>query len=138
MAACALAPLAVLSGCRGLDLLRSPGQGYVATRVCGVQIDGQRVARLRIELVPTSRLPRGAFVEAEFENPEGGAPVFAGGVFTGNQQTLEILSPPLSDVRPRNYQVVARIYASKDRKQVLGAHTQICQSLVDRRDLAPG
>lgn len=33
---------------------------------------------------------------------------------------------------------VARVYATPEKKQVLGLHTQVCQSLIDQRDLGPG
>ena len=130
----------MLSGCGGLNLLRAGGsESLVSTRVCGVYVDGKtNAAHLRIDLVPTGRLPRGAFVEAEFENPvAGGAPLVAGRAFNG-ESALAIFSPPLKGVRPRNYEVVARVYASAEKKQVLGVHTQICQSLIDQRDAAPG
>jgi hypothetical protein len=128
-----------LSACGGLDLLRGGfggGEGYVATRVCGLYVDGKtRAAHLRLELVPGGRLPRGALIEAEFENPEGGAPVTASRVFKG-EQTLVIFSPPVKGLRVRNYEVVARIYAAADKQQVLGVHTQICQALVDPKELS--
>ena len=139
------AALFVLSGCGGvnlpgINLFRSGGsESLVSTRVCGVYVDGKtQAAHLRIDLVPNARLPRGAFVEAEFENPvAGAAPLVAGRAFDG-EPGLSIFSPPLKGVRPRSYEVVARVYASADKKQVLGVHTQVCQSLIDQRDVAPG
>lgn len=135
----AVALLLVLSGCGGINLLRPASEQLVATRVCGVYVDGKtQAAHLRIDLVPTGKLPRGAFVEAEFENPvAGGAPLVAGRAFNG-EQGLSIFSPPLKGVRPRSYEVVARIYASTEKKKVLGVHTQVCQSLIDQRDVTPG
>jgi len=38
-------------------------------------------------------------------------------------------------VRARGYETVTRLYASPEKKQVLGTHTQLCQSLVDERRL---
>ena len=88
--------------------------------------------------MPTRRLPRGAFVEVEFENPAGAAPLVARPGLHRHEETLVFFSPPLIGVRPRSYEVVARIYASAEKKQVLGVHTQVCQSLVDQRDVTPG
>lgn len=138
----AVAALLVLCGCGGvnLNLLRPGGsESLVSTRVCGVFVDGKtNAAHLRIDLVPTGRLQRGAFVEAEFENPvAGGKPLVAGRAFNG-ESSLSIFSPPLKGVRPRSYEVVARVYASAEKKQVLGVHTQVCQALIDQRDVTPG
>ena len=132
-----LAVLLTLPGCGGVNFLRAGAEGLVSTRVCGVYMDGKtHTAHLRIELVPASGLPRNALVEVEFENPaEGKPPLVASRVYTGNERTLVIFSPPVSGVRPRNYEVVARIYASAEKRQVLGSHNQICQSLVDQREL---
>lgn len=144
-----LLALAALPGCGGVESLRGAGSGalnlfrgsgdggsFVSTRVCGVYFDGKtRTAHMRLELASTGRLPNNALVEAEFENPEGGAPLKGSRVFKG-EPTLVIFSPPLKGVRQRNYEVVARLYASAEKKQVLGVHTQICQSLVDPRELS--
>ena len=124
-----------MCGCAGINFPQFGAEGSVSTRVCGVYIDGKtRAAHLRLELVP-SALPAGALVEVEFENPdEGKPPLLTSRVYKG-EQTLVIFSPPLKGVRPRNYAVVARIYASADKQQALGVHTQVCQSLVDQREL---
>ena len=127
--------LVVMSGCAGISFPRFGSEGSVSTRVCGVYIDGKtRAAHLRIELVPTG-LPEGALVEVEFENPEEGRPPLTAARVYKGEQTLVIFSPPVKGVRPRGYEVVARIYASADKKQSLGVHTQTCQSLVDQREL---
>jgi hypothetical protein len=135
IAAVVLASLLV-PGCSGISLPRFGSDSAVSTRVCGVYIDGKtRAAHLRIELVPTG-LPHGALIEVEFENPADRAkPLWVRHIFTGEQQTVVVFSPPLKEVRPRGYEVVARIYASADKKQALGVHTQICQSLIDQREL---
>src|SRR5687768_5370218 len=132
-----VAVLLAMPGCGGVNFLRSSSEGLLSTRVCGVYIDGKtRTAHLRIELVPAARLPRNALVEVEFKNPaEGKAPLVTSRVYDGDERSLVVFSPPLTGVRPRNYEVVARIYACSEKKQVLGAHTQICQSLVDQREL---
>ena len=114
-----------------------PGGSYFSTKVCGVYLDGKsKEARLRIELEVTRSLPRNGFVEIEFENPSDRKVLLVTGrTVTGNERTLELLSPPLTVVRARGYETVTRVYASADKKQVLGIHTQLCQSLVDERKL---
>ena len=129
--------LLALSGCgAALSFMGKGGDALVSTRVCGVQADGRtHTMHLRIELVPSGALPRGAFIEAEFENPAaGGAPLVGSRVYKGDERTVAILSPALKGVKPRNYQVVVRIFASPDKGKLLGTHTQMCESLVDQRD----
>ncbi len=115
----------------------SANTSYFSTRVCGVHVDSKsREARLRIDLVVTKSLPRGGFVEVEFENPaERNVPLTASRSVTGTERTLQLLSPPLTTLRARSYETVARVYASPDKKQVLGIHTQMCESLVDQHRL---
>jgi hypothetical protein len=110
---------------------------YFATKVCGVYVDGKSSeARLRIELTVTRSLPRNAFIEVEFENPaDRKVPLLASRSVTGSERTLQMLSPPLTTVRARAYETVTRVYASPDKKQVLGIHTQMCESLIDQHRL---
>ena len=127
----------VLSGCGGAGFFRPGGEAAVSTRVCGVYLDGKtRMAHLRIELSVTGHVPPGAFVEVEFENPaEGKAPLVTGRAIKGSSERLVIFSPPLKGVRPRGYQVVVRIHESPEKKKVLAMHTQLCESLIDQREL---
>lgn len=129
--------LLVLAGCGRFSFLTSGSEGYLSTQVCGVHVNGKtREARLRIDLVPTARLPRNALLEVEFENPAAGsAPLVANRVFAGDERTIVVFSPPVANVRARGYEVVARIYSAADKKQVLGILTHVCPSLVDQREL---
>jgi hypothetical protein len=104
-----------------------------------VDLDGRkRDVHLRIELALTKPLPRGAFVEVEFENPaDRSVPLMVGRAILGNETTLRFVSPAVTGVRARGYEVVTRVYASAEKKQVLGQHTQVCESLIDQRELAP-
>jgi len=113
------------------------GAPYFATRVCGVYVDGKSSeARLRIELVIKKSLPRNGFVEIEFENPDDRSVLLiASRTVSGSERTLQLLSPPLTTLRARGYETVTRVYASPEKKQVLGIHTQLCESLVDQRRL---
>lgn len=118
----------------------SPGTGsasYFSTRVCGIYLDAKSSeARLRIELEVTRSLPRNGFVEIEFENPgDRRVPLISSRSITGSERVLQVLSPPLPTVRMRSYETVTRVYASADKKLVLGTHTHLCQSLVDERRL---
>jgi len=133
--------LAALAGCGRLGLTR-PVAGnvgpYFSTKLCGVQIDGKaKVARLHLTLAVVQPLPRGALVETEFQDIANRTVLTASRVAAGSERTLELLSPPVSDVRPRGYETVTRVYAAADRKQVLGTHTYVCESLIDQRELGP-
>lgn len=127
-----------LTGCGRFALFRSAASSaYFATKVCGVHVDGKsNEARLRIELLVTKSLPRDGFVEIEFENPsDPKVPLIASRSVTGAEHTLQLLSPPLTSVRARGYETVTRVYDSADKKEVLGIHTYVCQSLIDPREL---
>lgn len=115
----------------------TPNTSYFSTKVCGVHVDAKSgEARLRIELAVTKSLPRSGFVEIEFENPtDRRVPLTASRSVTGTERSLQLLSPPLTALRARGYETVTRVYASPDKGQVLGIHTQMCESLVDQRRL---
>ena len=53
----------------------------------------------------------------------------------GDEGTIEVLSPPVTNLKPRSYNVKVRAYAAPDRKQLIATHTQLCESLVDERDV---
>ena len=130
----------ILTGCgMRLPFGSSPAGGtYFSTKLCGVQLDGKaKVSRLHLTLDVVQPLPRGALVEAEFQDTANRTVLTASRVAAGSERTIELLSPPLSDVRPRGYETVTRVYAAADRRQVLGTHTYVCQSLVDQRELGP-
>ena len=135
----ALLALLTLGGCGRLDFLRAPASGpWFSTRLCGVQVDNKaRLARLRLELAVIRPLPRGVLVETEFRNPVDRSVLAASRTATGDERTLEITSPPFDGVQARNYETLTRVYASADRKQVLGTHAYVCESLIDQRELGP-
>jgi hypothetical protein len=137
----ALLIAAILAACGRLNLPRSDSSGapYFSTKLCGVDLDGKtKDVHLRIELAVAKTLPRGGLVEVEFENPaDRSAPIVVSRTVTGNEKTLMFVSPAVTRVRPRNYEIVSRVYASPDKKQVLGLHTQVCESLIDQRELGP-
>lgn len=137
MAIFGMLALLLLAGCGSFGFFRPTSGGYLSTQVCGVYVDGKTgETRLRIELVPTSRLPRNALIEVEFENPAAGrAPLVSNRVVAGDERTIVVFSPPLANVCARGYEVVARIYSAADKKQVLGILTHVCPSLVDHREL---
>lgn len=144
---CATASIAVLllllTGC-GLRMpFGSSGGGaassapFFTTKLCGVKLDGTpRVARLHLTLNVVRALPRGALVETEFQDSADRSVHTVGRVASGNERTIELVSPPMGALRARGYETVTRVYASAERKQRLGSHTHLCQSLLDQRDLA--
>ena len=132
---------AVLAGCGRFSFIRSgaPAGPYFSTKLCGVDLDGKtKDVRLRIELAVAKTLPPGGFVEVEFENPgERSVPLVVNRTVSGKERTVLFVSPAVTGVRARGYEVVTRVYASAEKKQVLGVHTQVCQSLIDSRELGP-
>ena len=137
----AVALLTAFAGCgQRLSFFGPSASGsYFTTKLCGVDLAGKtRDVHLRIELTVERALPRGGFVEVEFENPaDRAAPLVVGRSVSGSERSLLFVSPAATGVRPRGYEIVARVYASPEKKQVLGQHTQVCQSLIDERELPP-
>jgi hypothetical protein len=113
------------------------GSPYFATKLCGVQIDGKtRTIHLRLVLTALRPLPANATLEVEFQNPADEAKTLnVTRRLTGDERTIEVLSPPLTSVRPRSYQVAARVYATAAGTGLIAVHTLSCESLVDDRDL---
>jgi hypothetical protein len=132
---------AVLAGCGRSGFFRSgaPAGPYFSTRLCGVDLDGKtKDVHLRIELAVAKTLPPGGFVEVEFENPaDRSVPLVVSRTVSGKERSLLFVSPAVRGVRPRGYEIVTRVYASAEKRQVLGLQTQVCQSLVDQRELGP-
>ena len=128
-----------LAGCGRFDFFRKSASGpWFSTRLCGVQIDNKsRLARLQLQLTVLRTLPRGALVETEFRNPVDRSVLAASRTAKGDEQAIEITSPPFDRIQARNYETTTRVYASADRKQVLGTHAYTCESLVDQRELGP-
>jgi hypothetical protein len=133
-----IAALASLSGCawfRGSGA--AAGSPYLSTKLCGVQIDGKtRATRLRLLLTALRPLPTNGTLEVDFPNPADDAKTLTVRQrLTGKEQTIEVLSPSLTAMRPRSYHVVARVYLPGDTTRALGTHTVRCESLVDDREL---
>jgi hypothetical protein len=132
---------AVLAGCGRFSFFRSgaPAGPYFSTKLCGIDLDGKtKDVHLRIELAVAKTLPPGGFVEVEFENPgERSVPLVVNRTVSGKERTVLFVSPAVTGVRARGYEVVTRVYTSAEKKQVLGVHTQVCQSLIDSRELGP-
>lgn len=135
----ALLAAALVAGCGRFDFARAPASGpWFKTTLCGVTLDArERLARLRLQLAVVRSLPRGALVETEFRNPIDRSVLTASRSATGNERALEIVSPPFEQVRALSYETVTRVYESSARKQVIGTHAYVCESLVDQRELGP-
>lgn len=134
-----LLALVMISGCGRLSFFRAPASGpWFSTQLCGVALDNKaKVATLRLRLAVVRPLPRGALVETEFRNPADRSVLTVSRSATGNERTLELVSPPFARVRALGYETVTRVYAPADRKKVLGTHSYVCESLVDDRELGP-
>ena len=114
------------------------GTPQIATKLCGVRIDGRtRQTHLQIVL-SVSKLPRNGLLEVEFENTsDEKKPLVVTRSVSGDESTIDVLSPPVTKLQPRTYNVTARVYAAADRKQLVATHTQRCESLVDEHDVLP-
>jgi hypothetical protein len=129
-----------LTGCgMRLPFFSSASSGpYFATKLCGVRFDGKsKVARLHLTLDVVRPLPRGALVETEFHDVAERTVHTASRVVSGSERTVELVSPPIAQVRAYGYKTVTRVYASSERGEALGSHAHLCQSLLDQRDLGP-
>lgn len=125
-----------LAGCGSLRFGARAEGPYFATRLCGVELDGAgRNARLRLTLSVLKPLPSGALVETAFHNAADRSTLTAQRTAGGSERELVLVSPPFSDVRVRKYETVTRVYRSQARKDLLGVHTFLCESLVDPREL---
>jgi hypothetical protein len=132
----------LLAGCGMRMPFGSSGSGtassapYFSTKLCGVKLEGvSRAARLHLTLNVVRALPRGALVETDFHDSIDRSVHTVSRAATGAERSIEILSPPMGDLRARGYETVTRVYASAERKQVLGTHTHVCESLLDNRDV---
>ncbi|HYH43201.1 MAG TPA: hypothetical protein VD867_14600 [Burkholderiales bacterium] len=130
----------VVAGC-GMRLpFGASGSGsggpFFSTKLCGVKLEGvPRAARLHLSLNVVRALPKGALVESEFQDSADRSVHTVSRVASGSERTIELLSPPIGELRARGYETVTRVYASAERKEVLGSHTHVCESLLDQRDL---
>lgn len=135
----ALLVLGTLNGCGRFSFSRAPASGpWFSTQLCGIALDNKaKVARLRLQLQVQRPLPRGALIETEFRNPIDRSVLSVSRIATGSERTMELVSPPFGEVRALGYETTTRVYASADRKKVLGTHAYVCESLVDDRELGP-
>jgi hypothetical protein len=124
--------LAVLTLATGCALVggRTPEAGapYVSTKFCGFELDGRtREVRFAMDLVVHRRVPAGALLEVEFENPlDERTPVVVTRELAGNERELRILSTPVRGIARREYRMVARLYPSRARGELLATHVERC------------
>ena len=122
-----------------MSFMRPAASGtYFATKICGVQLDSRtRAARLHLTLNVVRPLPSGGLLETEFRNPADRTVLTVTRAVKGGERAIEMISPPMGDVRAGSYETATRLYASAERKQVLATHTYVCESLIDHRELGP-
>ena len=131
----------VLAGCgmtlRAPVLKSGAADAYFSTRMCVFNFDGKaREVRLRIQLNVIRPLPRNGLLVVQFENPIApGTPLVTTRKLTGEEKTLDLVSPPLFEISPRSYEIVALVYATEQKQAVLGTHSQVCESPFDQRDV---
>lgn len=129
---CVFAALLCLTACGSYSRTSTPATEapYVATKFCGVVFDGRtKEARFSIDLTVRRRLPAGATVEVSFENPlERDKPLVATREVKGDERALRILSAPVQGITPREYAMVVRVYAGRDRATLLGSDTEACRA----------
>jgi hypothetical protein len=107
-----------------------PGSPYVATKFCGFVFDGRTSeARFSIDLIVVRPLPAGAVVEATFENPlERNEPIVVARGVKGSERELRIVSTSVKGITQREYAMVARLYRSADRRELLASHSESCRA----------
>ena len=116
---------------------RGPSSSYVSTKFCGFVFDGRTSeARFSIDLVVERSLPAGAIVEASFENPlERDKPIVVTRELKGDERELRILSTPVKGITQREYGMVVRVYASRDKAALLATRTESCRAPFGQGDL---
>jgi hypothetical protein len=132
----ATAAVVSLHGCAGLGSFG--GTAQIATKLCGVRIDN-KAGETHLQIVlAVSKLPRNGLLEVDFENPGNEkAPLVVTRRLSGNERTIEVLSPAVPKLQPRSYMVTTRVYATPDRKQLVATHVQRCEALANERDVLP-
>jgi hypothetical protein len=92
----------------------------------------QYSAQFVITLRALPGLPRGAYVEAYFQNPRDQLkPVVIGQVRQGASPKVTLRSPPLFGLKCWNYVVKIDVYRGRSKTALLGTHEQIIQSRID-------
>ena len=133
----AAALLGIATGGSALGASSSP-RSYFKTTVCSALIDNKdRTTRLQITLEVVQALPAGTLVETEFQMSADKAVLKSTRGVSGNERSLTMTSPPVAEIRAGYYEAVTRVYDGADRRNVLGVHTQRCESLLDRREMGP-
>lgn len=108
----------------------APGTPYLATKLCGFVFDGRTgEARFSIDFTVRRPLPAGGLLEVAFENPlDRDRPVLVTRELEGGERELRVLSTPVKGITQREYAMVARVYASRDRSTPLATHTESCRA----------
>jgi hypothetical protein len=135
---CFIVALAALAGC-ALDRSAAPAAStpYLATKFCGFVFDGRTSeARFSLDLIVRRPLPAGAIVEVAFENPlERNQPVVVARELKGGERELRIVSTPVKGITQREYGMVARVYAAKDKTALLATHSESCRAPIGQGDM---
>jgi tetratricopeptide (TPR) repeat protein len=85
------------------------------------------------ELIPTKKLKPEHYLEISFENPaDPDNPIIEHKELTDeDKEMIVLMSPPVSGVKPRMYEIVITVWNDADKTKKLGAHHQMCQSAFD-------
>ncbi len=136
---CLLAALLSSAGCgiHARSTAPAPGTAYVATRFCGFLFDGRTSeARFTLDLTVERPLPAGSMIEVVFENPlDRDKPLVVTRELNGDERELRILSTPVKGITQREYAMVARVYASRDKTTVLATHNESCRAPFGQGDV---
>ncbi|MEE9521615.1 MAG: DUF4124 domain-containing protein [candidate division NC10 bacterium] len=107
---------------------------YLETKSAGIVVKSwkKRTAMYSILLSAKPSLPFGAYLEAQFDNPEDpDASLVVGKARQGGQQIISIISPEFKGLKCWNYQAVIYVYRGRSKSQRLGIHRQTIQSRVN-------
>jgi hypothetical protein len=125
-----------LTGC-GLTPPKPVQSEYFASEWGGFTADRKK-REIYYGLTVTSRMsiPAGSYIEVQFENPSGGAPLVKTHVVESGERTFAFESPPVSGLKAHsNYNVKVSLYEDNTKRKLLGTHKQSLQNLINQKDL---
>lgn len=134
--------LLLLSGCRSMlsevDLLtpNAATSEYFITEGAGFDLDTRdNSVRYSLNLTIRKKLDNGVFLEVYFENPaDKNSPIVLTKNIYPDAKEIAITSPKIYGLKSyHNYEVIVNIYTDASKKELLGRHRQLVQSLLNSK-----
>ena len=137
----ALLVVLLLSGCATLTEMNllTPNavtSEYFVTDNAGFLFDKQaKSVKYILGLKVLKEFNKGAFLEISFENPmDKNVPIVLTSDLLHNEKEVDIKSPNIKGLQGgHNYEIVVYIYTDASKKELLGRHRQLVQSLFDTK-----